>query len=213
MEVMQEEDGSLVGAMIWNLGYTRGGYVNVAVDWLTGVSDRSSKEWLESTSDADEMPDIEGRKLIYIPMPNRGLTTDELSRLRAFNNAGGIVFVTGEHSAYSLERQSANDIMEFLGSPLRCVDVEATYLGDSPYLYPAEFQDINLLFGLASCEVTGGTPISFIPNSTFTPGTNVVWIAYDENSRTVLSGDIEWAVDISPSSNAAFAQALMEVQW
>lgn len=202
--------------IIWNTGYTRNGVVNRAVDWFSGISNRDSIKWKKGTSDADAMPDIKGLKLIYIPMIFRSLSEQELFRLRKFQSAGGITFVTGEHATFSQERQKANEIMMALNSPLRCVDDTSTYRNISNLNYPATFQEISILFGIASCKITGGQSISIIPESNVTPGTNIVWIAYDKDSRTILSGDIDWASDATPiteNDNAKFAKSLLKLKW
>lgn len=200
--------------IVWNTGYTIGGYADLAVDFFSSFADRNSPQWKKCTTDSQDMPDIKGLKLIYIPMIYKSLSSAELIRLKSFQSAGGITFVTGEHGTFSQERKKANEIMSELGSPLRCVDDESSYYNDINN-YPATFKNISILYGNAACQITGGKSISVIPESTYTPGRNIVWIAYDFKSRTILSGDVDWASksEAIGSVNAKFAQTLLRLRW
>ncbi len=210
---------SLKGFIVWNTGYTIYGYADKSVDFFSGITDRDRPEWKKCVShNSTLMPDIKDKKLFYIPMVGRDLTDDEKLRLKAFQQAGGWTFATGEYGSFHLEKRKANQVMELLNSPLRCIDSNsiygASFQGGN---YPCTFNGIPTLYGNASCEVSGGISISIIPESTFTlPFTgafNIKWMAYDKKSKTILSGDVDWAGQVTPdnTNNAKFAKALLKL--
>jgi hypothetical protein len=221
----EKQQDALKGFLVWNTGYTKptwSGYADLAVDFFSGLTDRNKDEWKKCKSNDDFLPNIKGLKLIYIPMMGKSLSPQEVQRIKQFNRDGGIVFVTGEHSDFFLERRKANEIMQLLNSPLRCVDTNNSYVGLQSFNYSAKLQDKTyILYGNASCQVIGGTPISFLPAGTASDGSNptnidITWIAYHKPTRTILSGDVDWASGATPSTgndNAAFAQALLKLKW
>ncbi|WP_414755544.1 hypothetical protein [Anabaena sp. CCY 9910] len=226
MPTVQEQSATpkqrkqLQGFIVWNIGLTKTGHADRAVDFFSGILDRDDPQWKKSVSyDDTEMPDISKLKLIYIPMPNRSLSTQEVRKLKSFQKSGGWTFTTGEHASFSTERRKANEIMAILNSPLRCVDNTSTYAGAAGGAnYPATFKSITSLYGNAACEIDGGSSISKIPSSVFTPGVNITWIAYHGGSKTILSGDVDWASASTPfdpnnplNQNPKFAKLLLKL--
>lgn len=189
-------------------------FLKVAVNLFLGeIKENVDPKYLKKHySEAEVLPDIKGLKLLYIPSISRGLTSDEISRLVEFQQAGGIIYIAACLQFFDFVglKEKVDEIMIALNSPLRALPTPRTN-HDFPPPDAANFPTVSTLTAFGSSEVLNGTPICYMGDTPY------VWIAYDKASRTILSGDAYMLSQITlqflPNENSKFAQSLLTINW
>lgn len=200
------------------------------VDYLAQTNNRDSKRWKQAKNSGSAVPVLTKKfRLLFIREPLQDFTTEDISRLKAFQGGGGIILAATGYDNNS--RLRLNALMEELDSPLRCINPNSGRLQEPEGLLPADFRGITQLFGQALLnfsignepgEITGGTRLSWIPASYTIQNREIPWLSYHEESRTVLGVNPLLYPEIilqppdggvADALNNDLCKALLEVRW